>query len=223
MSAVADDRSGAAYSPYRDESHAGEAYAEDPYDGAAHDLTVAAPSARRPRPAPLGRNQLRADFGAHFEANYPRLVAQLYAITLNPAEAHDVVQEAYSRAWKQWASVGRLRDPAEWVRRVAVRSTIRSWRRALAAIGVGRPRPFGEIADRRTAALLAALARLSIAERRAVVLHHMVGWSAAEIAVVERSTPGAVGARLNRASQVVVEGMADVLSEVLGSYGEEYR
>ena len=39
----------------------------------------------------LRPDQLRADFGAHFEANYQRLVAQLYAITLNPAEAHDVV------------------------------------------------------------------------------------------------------------------------------------
>src|SRR6478672_6161556 len=43
--------------------------------------------------------QLRVDFGAHLEANYRRLVAQLYAITLDPAEAHSVVQDAYSRAW----------------------------------------------------------------------------------------------------------------------------
>lgn len=213
---MADGRSGAAYSPYRNEP-------DDPYDNAAHELTVAAAANRPARPGAPVRNRLRADFGAHFEANYQRLVAQVYAITLNSAEAHDVVQDAYSRAWKQWASVGRMRDPAEWVRRVAVRSTIRSWRRALSALGFGRPRPFGDIADRRTAALLAALARLPVAERRAVVLHHMVGWSAAEIAVVERSSPGAVGVRLNRASQVVVEGMADVLSEVLGSYGEEYR
>ena len=35
-------------------------------------------------PRRLRPEQLRADFGAHFEANYQRLVAQLYAITLNP-------------------------------------------------------------------------------------------------------------------------------------------
>ena len=38
-----------------------------------------------PAPTPA---QLRVDFGAHLEANYQRLVAQLYAITLDPAEAH---------------------------------------------------------------------------------------------------------------------------------------
>jgi len=67
-----------------------------------------------PEPAPRGAlrpAQLRADFGAHFEANYQRLVAHLYAITLNPAEAHDVVREAYSRAWRRWAEVGSSADP----------------------------------------------------------------------------------------------------------------
>ena len=54
---------------------------------------------------------LRIDFGAHLEANYQRLVAQLYAITLDPGEAHDVVQDAYSRAWRNWATISRKPDP----------------------------------------------------------------------------------------------------------------
>ncbi len=40
-----------------------------------------------PLPAPAS---LRVDFGAHLEAHYQRLVAQLYAITLNPAGIADV-------------------------------------------------------------------------------------------------------------------------------------
>ncbi len=187
----------------------------DPYDAATHDETVAAPAAGRSQAGALGGARLRADFGAHFEANYQRLVAQLYAITLNSGEAHDVVQDAYSRAWRQWAAIGRLRDPADWIRRVAVRSTLRSWRRTV--FGIGRPRPVGEVADPRTAALLAALSRLSAAERRVVVLHHMVGWTPAQIAVVERSAPGSVGVRLARASQVV----ADALPEAYGPYADE--
>jgi RNA polymerase sigma factor (sigma-70 family) len=166
-----------------------------------------------PAPSPA---QLRIDFGAHFEANYQRLVAQLYAITLDPGEAHDVVQDAYSRAWRQWATVGSSPDPTAWVRRVAVRSTIRSWRRALARIGIGRPRPVGDGADARTDALLAALARLPAAERRCVVLSHMAGADLAEIAVVEQVSRGTVQARLARARLVVTEGMADVLPAVLG-------
>jgi DNA-directed RNA polymerase specialized sigma24 family protein len=155
--------------------------------------------------------QLRVDFGAHLEANYQRLVAQLYAITLDPGEAHDVVQDAYSRAWRNWAVISRSPEPSAWIRRVAVRSTIRSWRRVLARFGIGRARSIGDGADPRTRALLAALAKLPAGERRAVVLTHMAGASLSEIAAVEQVSIGSVQARLSRARQIVSEGLADVL------------
>ncbi|MHA6631993.1 RNA polymerase sigma factor [Pseudonocardia sichuanensis] len=155
--------------------------------------------------------ELRVDFGAHLEANYQRLVAQLYAITLDPGEAHDVVQDAYSRAWRSWVAIGRTPDPSAWIRRVAVRSTIRSWRRWFSR----RRRPIGTGADARTRALLAALGRLSPAERRAVVLFHMADSSLEEIAAIEQASVTLVQARLSRARHVVTEGMADVLQDVL--------
>jgi DNA-directed RNA polymerase specialized sigma24 family protein len=193
----------------------------DPVDepAALEDAVPDEPVVEQDPPAPSPA-QLRVDFGAHFEANYQRLVAQLYAITLNPGEAHDVVQDAYSRAWRQWAAVGRSPDPTAWVRRVAVRSTIRSWRRALARVGIGRPRPVADGGDARTGALLAALARLPAAERRCVVLSHMAGADLTEIAGVEQVSLGTVQARLARARAVVTEGMADVLPEVLGEDAE---
>jgi RNA polymerase sigma-70 factor (ECF subfamily) len=169
-----------------------------------------------PAPSPA---ELRVDFGAHLEANYQRLVAQLYAITLDPGEAHDVVQDAYSRAWRDWATVSRSADPTAWERRIAVRSTVRSWRRVLAGVGIGRPQPVGDGVDPRTGALLSALRRLPPAERRCVVLSHMAGASLGEIAAIEQVSRGTVQARLARARQVVTEGMADVLPEVLGSGG----
>lgn len=152
----------------------------------------------------------RADFGAHFEAEYPRLVGQLFAITLDPREAHDVVQDAYSRAWREWDEIGGSADPAAWVRRVAVRSTVRSWKRVLGRRGTSRARSIGEGADPRTAALLTALAELPAEERRAVVLFHMAGASRAEIAAIEQTSPSTVQARLTRAHHVVVEGMAEI-------------
>jgi DNA-directed RNA polymerase specialized sigma24 family protein len=160
--------------------------------------------------------ELRADFGAHLEANYQRLVAQLYAITLNPGEAHNVVQDAYSRAWHSWVAIGRTPDPSAWIRRVAVRSTIRSWRGAMARFGIGRPRAIVTGVDDRTRAILKSLARLSPAERRAVVLHHMAGASIEEIAAIEQASETLVNARLTRGRHVVTEGMADVLPDVLG-------
>src|SRR5690349_11769763 len=144
-------------------------------------------------PPRLRPEELRADFGAHFEAHYQRLVAQLYAITLSPAEAHDVVREAYSRAWRRWADVGAGPDPAGWVRRVAVRSTMRSWRRLAARIGLGRgARALAEVADPRTRAMLTALGGLPDGERRAVVLVDMAGVPVVEVAALEQVPPGTV-------------------------------
>ena len=180
----------------------------DPVSGSEPIVVQDAPA---PRPA-----SMRVDFGEHLEDNYQRLVAQLYAITLDAGEAHDVVQDAYSRAWRKWAESGRGPDPTDWVRRVAVRSTQRSWRRVLSTFGLSRPSPVGEC-DPRTGALLAALARLGIGERRAAVLFHMVGMSKREIAGLEQVPVETVEARLRRAHHAITEGLADELASVLGS------
>lgn len=172
----------------------------DPGDSRA--ATEVVPVDSLPSPA-----QLRVDFGAHFEANYQRLVAQLYAITLDAGEAHDVVQDAYSRAWRNWAVVGRSSDPSMWIRNVAVRSTIRSWRRVLARVGIARPQPIGDGVDPRTGVLLSALRRLPPPERRSIVLSYMAGVSVGEIAALEEISPGTVQARLSRGRYVVTEGL----------------
>ena len=168
-------------------------------------------------PTPLRPEQLRADFGAHFEAHYQRLVAQLYAITLNPAEAHDVVREAYSRAWRKWAEIGVSTDPAAWVRRVAVRITMRSWRRTAARILPGRRRALADGGEPRTRAVLLALGRLHDPERRAVVLVDMAGVPVVEVAALEQVPPGTVAARLSRARRVVGDALAEAGSVVPAS------
>ena len=90
-----------------DPEYADGGYEGTDYEGAEYDDAGYA----TPASAPLRPDQLRADFGAHFEAHYQRLVAQLYAITLNPAEAHDVVREAYSRAWRKLGRDRRVGRP----------------------------------------------------------------------------------------------------------------
>ncbi|WP_214367062.1 sigma factor-like helix-turn-helix DNA-binding protein [Pseudonocardia sp. H11422] len=182
----------------------------------------AQPAAVVQDPASASPAALRVDFGAHLEANYQRLVAQLYAITLDAGEAHDVVQDAYSRAWRSWSEIGESADPTGWIRRVAVRSTMRSWRAVLSRIGLGRAEPpSADTVDPRTAALLTALGRLPAAERRSVVLFHMVGMSIGDIATLEQVSLGTVQARLSRARRhVVTEGMADMMPTDLGLYEE---
>lgn len=175
------------------------------------------------QPVPT-RAALRADFGAHFETHYQRLVAQLFAITLDARVAHDAVQDAYAGAWRRWDEVGRAADPAAWVRHVAVRSTMTGWRSLIERLGV-RPRALtaGDGVEERTRVLLAALARMPAAERRAVVLFHMAGLAPHEIAAIECVWPDRIRARLVNAHQFVIEGLADALPAMPGDQEVGYR
>ncbi len=143
-------------------------------------------------------------------------MAQLYAITLDAGQAHDAVQDAYARAWRRWVTVGRMPDPSAWVRSVAVRSTIRSWRSLLARIGIGAPAPDRRNIEPRTRAMLSALRRLPPAERRALVLTYMAGCSIEEIAAIEQVSYNTVQARLSRGRRLITENLADDLPALLG-------
>ena len=159
--------------------------------------------------------ELRADFGAHLETHYPRLVAQLYAITLQPGDAHEAVQDAYSRAWRRWSEL-RDEDVVGWVRRVAIRTSMRGWRQGLTRAGLRRNRlPSAEALDRQTGALLQSLSRLPVAVRRAVVLRHMAGLDEAEIAELERVDERVVLERLRRGRDAVHDGMDEMLGRIV--------
>jgi RNA polymerase sigma factor (sigma-70 family) len=153
---------------------------------------------------------LRTDFGAHFEAHYPRLVGQLFAITLDSGAAHDLVQDAYSRAWRRWSEV-REGDAEAWVRRVAVRASRNPFRRAAAKLGLRSARvPRQEGLDPRTVAVLGALAELPLDERRVAVLVHMAGLAVPEVAALERVSVGTVQARLNRVGTRIEHAVAEL-------------
>jgi RNA polymerase sigma-70 factor (ECF subfamily) len=50
------------------------------------------------------------EFDEFYAGSWSRLVGQLYAMTGNLAEAQDVVQEAYVRAWRQREELSASRD-----------------------------------------------------------------------------------------------------------------
>jgi DNA-directed RNA polymerase specialized sigma24 family protein len=168
------------------------------------------------REAPSGpHGTLREDFGAHLGAHYPRLVGQLFAITLDPAAAHDLVQDAYSRAWRSWSEV-RRGDATGWIRRVAVRSSMSAWRRFALKLRGGGSAPRQDNLDPRTEAVLRTLAEVPADERRTAVLVHMAGMPAGEVAALERVSVGTVQARLNRVGTRIdnaVAGLPDLLEE----------
>jgi RNA polymerase sigma-70 factor, ECF subfamily len=153
-----------------------------------------------------------ADFDAFYVGSRRRVLNQIYAMTSDFAEAQDLMQEAYARAWQRWSKVGVYEDPEAWVRTVAWRLAASRWRRAkVGARAVLRHGPQAHAAapNADTVALVAALRQLPVAQRRAVVLHHLVGRSVAEIAYDEGCAEGTVKARLSRGRAALAELLTD--------------
>lgn len=141
-----------------------------------------------------------------------RLVGQLYAMTGDMAEAQDVVQEAFVRAWDRRKQLAETSSPEAWVRTVAWRLAISRWRRTRTALTAMRRH--GVAADAAPpspdhVALVSALRRLPDEQRRAIVLHHLCDLSVEQVAHETGSPVGTIKARLSRGRAALAEHLDD--------------
>jgi DNA-directed RNA polymerase specialized sigma24 family protein len=68
-------------------------------------------------------------FDDFYAGSVGRVISQLYAMTGDRTEAEDIVQEAFTRAWERWDKIARYADAEGWVRTVAWRISVSSWRK----------------------------------------------------------------------------------------------
>ena len=145
-------------------------------------------------------------FDAFYSGTVRRLIGQLHAMTGNRAEAEDCVQEAYARAWQRWEKVSGYGDPEAWVRTVAYRVSVSSWRKAANMRAAHRRHGAPDDASGLSpdyVAIVTALRQVSAAQRQAIVLYHLVGLSIDEIARETGAAAGTVKARLSRGRQAL--------------------
>ena len=152
------------------------------------------------------------DFDAFYNATSRRLLHQMYAMTGNLADAQECVQEAYARSWQHWKQVQQAEDAAAWVRTVAWRIAASRWRKARnGALALVR---HGAVESTRPpspdhVALVHALRQIPDVQRRAVVLHHLVGLSVDEVARETYVPTGTVKARLSRGRAALADLLRD--------------
>jgi RNA polymerase sigma-70 factor (ECF subfamily) len=145
-------------------------------------------------------------FTEFYRATYAGLVAQLYAYCGDRGDAQDAAQEAYARAFIRWRQVSEANDPRAWVARVGYHLVINRWRRAGAAARAlvrHGPPPSVPEPDPGLADTVAALRRLPEAQRRALTMFYLGGFSVLDIAAVEGVPEGTVKARLSRGRQAL--------------------
>ena len=63
------------------------------------------PDVASEQPLPVTGSPAAADFDALYEARYGDVVAMAHALTGDLAEAQDLAQEAFCRAWQRWQVV----------------------------------------------------------------------------------------------------------------------
>jgi RNA polymerase sigma-70 factor, ECF subfamily len=156
-------------------------------------------------------------FAAFYASSYRRLLGQLFAVTGDLAEAENVLQEAYARAFVRWGRVGAYDLPEAWVRRVALNlaamgeRSLRRRARALLRLG---PPPQVPALSADAVDLRDALRALPLGQRQVIVLHHLVGLPVEEVARELRLAPGTVKSRLARGRAAMAGTLGHERSEV---------
>jgi RNA polymerase sigma-70 factor (ECF subfamily) len=150
-----------------------------------------------------------------YAASAARLVAQMYAMTGDYAEAQDVVQEAFVRALARPGRFRQVENPEAWLRTVAL-NVARSRHRRRVVLGrivrSGRLDPAQRTAPALSpdhVALVTALQRLPRQARETVVLHHLADLPVSEVAMAMGCSVEAVKTRLVRARRTLAEHLGD--------------
>jgi len=142
----------------------------------------------------------RQDFDEFYSRSAARLVRHGYALTGDMAEAQDIAQEAFARAWQRWPMVRDCDSPEAWVRRVATNLSASRWRRirvARAAAGHAAEQHAPEVSTD-TVALVSGLRTLPERQRTVLVLHYMCDLTIDQIAAELGCPPGSVKSWLSR-------------------------
>lgn len=152
------------------------------------------------------------DFDDFYRDTARRLVRYAYGLTGDPAEAQDLVQEAYARAWQRWRRLSAYDDPEAWLRLVVNRLSADRWRR----LGVRRARAAAEPPLRPVSApsedvvlLVRAMRELPEKVRRALALHYLLDRSIADIATETGSTVNTVKSWLHRGRALLAAALDD--------------
>ncbi len=138
------------------------------------------------------------DFDEFYLGCRDRVVLHVAALTGDPVEALDHVQEAFVKAWTRWDRISCYDDPEAWVRRVAYHHAVSGWRRVRRLVLRAEADPNLPYFDADQLELFEALAQLPAREREAIVLHHLIGYSVDEIAGQLSAPSGTVKSWLSR-------------------------
>lgn len=157
-----------------------------------------------------------AAFDDLYSAQSRRLVGQIYAVCGDLAEAQDVVQEAFARAWERREALSLSESPEAWLRTVAYRLAVSRWRKTKNAATAWMRRAESEAVQAVSTdhvLLVTALRGLPEAQRHTIVLYHLCDLPVEEVAALTGAPVGTVKARLSRGRAALAVALSEGFEE----------
>ncbi len=144
-----------------------------------------------------------ASFDNFYAEHYPKLTGSLRLVCGDSGVAEELAQEAFVRAYSKWNTVGVMESPGGWLYRTAFNLARRRWR-----LHANRKQvEFSEAYAGYSAAvgtdnmeLTAAIGRLPLKQRAAVVTRYVLGYSTEEAAILLGISEANLRVTLHRAS-----------------------
>ncbi len=147
-----------------------------------------------------------------YDASYRRLVAQMYALCGDQADAEDAVQEAFVKAIGRARQFATLDNPEAWLRTVALNHVRNRWRH-LAVVRRVLPKLPGAQHDVDPSpdqvAIVSALREIPWELREVITLHHIGDLPVREVARTLGVPEGTVKARLVKGRALLAELLTD--------------
>jgi RNA polymerase sigma-70 factor (sigma-E family) len=143
------------------------------------------------------------DFDDFYSRGYRRCCALAYVLLGSSVDADDLVQEAFSTAYRRWSEIAAYDDPLAWVRKVMVNNAMSRGRRlrrevlALARFS-GRPKSPAPEIDAADRELWKLVSKLPKQQAVAIALHYVDDLSVEVIASVLGCSAGTVKTHLSR-------------------------
>ena len=158
------------------------------------------------------RSTQAAEFDDFFAGSASVVLRRLFLITGDAGEAEDITQEAFERAWLRWSTVRACDSPEAWVMTVARRLAVSRWRRARSTSSAWLRRgdePASGDDGSTHVALVAALRRLPVKQRVAVVLFHLADRTVEQVSAETGDSVSAVKQQLVRGRTTLATLLAD--------------
>jgi RNA polymerase sigma-70 factor (ECF subfamily) len=140
------------------------------------------------------------EFDSFFMAHYHWILGAVSVVTGTGRDAEDAVQEAFTRAYRDWDRVATHPRPDLWVLRVARNTAISNWRKRSREMAFDQGEsasPIDSLIKKEW--LTSALDGLSPQQRASFVLHHAEGFPVTVVAERLRTSQSSVKTHLVRA------------------------